>query len=115
MIELVKDVKEGEIVTEKYLTPVFVPLKVVYEAVDLMGELNQLGKATEEGQEIDEKEIIYKMLEFTVKLYKGAFTKEQLEDGLHGPDAITTLQDQIIFIAQGKQTNATKEYLAKKN
>jgi hypothetical protein len=28
MIELVKEVKEGEIVTEKYLTPVFIPFSV---------------------------------------------------------------------------------------
>ncbi|WP_286201365.1 hypothetical protein [Bacillus sp. ISL-4] len=34
MIELVKEVKEGEIVTEKYLTPVFIPFSVVYEALD---------------------------------------------------------------------------------
>jgi len=28
MIELVKDVKEGELVTEKYLTPMFLPMSV---------------------------------------------------------------------------------------
>ncbi|MGW8428824.1 hypothetical protein ACWGJQ_25825 [Peribacillus simplex] len=32
MIELVKEVKEGEIETVKYLTPVFIPFSVVYEA-----------------------------------------------------------------------------------
>ncbi|MED1603652.1 phage tail assembly chaperone G [Alkalihalophilus marmarensis] len=112
MIELVKDVKEGEIVTEKYLTPVFIPLTVTYEAVDLLAYIKELEK---NGEEVDEKEVIFKMMDFVVKLYKGAFTKEELENGLHAPDAIPTLQDQIIFIAQGQQSNATKEFLAKKN
>ena len=38
MIELVLEVKEGEIVTKKYVTPVDIPLIVVYEAIDLIAE-----------------------------------------------------------------------------
>lgn len=108
MIELVKEVKEGEIVTEKYLTPVFMPLSVVYEALDLSEELSK--------GEAKEKEMIDKLLDFVVnKVYKGQFTKEELMNGLHAPDAIQTLQEQIIFVAQGQQTDETKKYLAKKN
>ena len=40
MIELVLEVKEGELVTKKYVTPVFIPLSVVYEAIDVMADLN---------------------------------------------------------------------------
>lgn len=35
-IELVKAVKEGELDTERYLTPLFISYKLTYEAVDLM-------------------------------------------------------------------------------
>ena len=108
MIELVKEVKEGEIVTEKYLTPVFIPMSVVYEAMDLLEE--------SEKPDATEKDSLDKFMDFTVdKVYKNQFTKEELMNGLHAPDAIRTLQDQIAFIAQGQQTDATKEFLAKKN
>lgn len=108
MIELVKDVKEGEIVTEKYLTPVFLPMSVVYEALDLSDELAS-GQAKE-------REMIDKLLDFVAnKVYKGQFTKEELINGLHAPDAIQSLQEQILFIAQGQQTDETKKFLAKKN
>lgn len=107
MIELVKEVKEGEIVTENYLTPVFIPMSVVYEAIDLSEELS--------GGQSKEREMIDKLLDFVAnKVYKGQFTKDELINGLHAPDAIQTLQEQILFIAQGQQTDATKEYLAKK-
>lgn len=108
MIELVKDVKEGEIVTEKYLTPVFLPMSVVYEALDLSDELAS-GQAKE-------RDMIDKLLDFVAnKVYKGQFTKEELVNGLHAPDAIQSLQEQILFIAQGQQTDETKKFLAKKN
>ncbi|GAB3797377.1 phage tail assembly chaperone G [Virgibacillus kimchii] len=110
MIELVKEVKEGEIVTEKYITPVFVPLKTVYEAIDLMGELNNQ-KMTPEL----EKGIIDEMLDFVVKAYGDQFTKDELFNGLHAPDAISVLQDQIMFIARGYQNSDTKKYLANKS
>lgn len=109
MIELVKEVKSGEVVTEKYWTPVFIPLSVVYEAIDLGAEL-------EDGEKNSERELIDKLIDFVAnKVYKGEFTKEDLINGLHAPEAIETLQQQIMFIAQGSQSNATKEFLAKKN
>lgn len=107
MIELVKDVKEGEVVTEKYLTPVFIPLSVVYEAIDLTAEMEEGGQS--------ERELLGTLIDFVAnKIYKGQFTKEELENGLHAPDAVQVLQEQILFIAQGQQTDATKEFLAKK-
>lgn len=109
MIELVKEVKEGEIVTEKYLTPVFIPLSVVYEAMDLTAELDN------EDNKTSEKDMIDKLLDFVAnKIYKDQFTKEDLTNGLHAPDAINALQAQILFIAQGQQTDETKKFLAEK-
>jgi len=109
MIELVKEVKAGEIVTEKYLTPVFIPLKVVYEAIDLMAKIDKATIA-------NEKELIDEMLDFVAnKIYSGQFTKDELFNGLHAPNAVRVLQDQIFFVARGTQSEATKKYLAERS
>lgn len=109
MIELVKEVKEGEIVTEKYFTPVFIPLSVVYQAIDLSAEMQSNEKTSE-------SEMVDKLLDFVANdIYKGQFTKEELINGLHAPEAIDTLQQQIMFITYGQQTNETKKFLAEKN
>ncbi|MDN4525320.1 phage tail assembly chaperone G [Fictibacillus fluitans] len=107
MIELVTDVKEGEVITEKFLTPVFIPFSVVYEALDLEQELSE---------NANEKELLEKYMYFVAnKIYKGQFTKEQLYSGLHAPSAYQVLQDQILFVSQGYQTEETKKFLEKKN
>lgn len=109
MIELVKEVKEGEIITGKYLTPVFIPLSVVYQAIDLTTELEKVTNATE-------KELIDKLVDFIVNdVYKNQFSKEDLINGLHAPEAVRILQEQILFIAQGYQSDETKNYLAKRS
>ena len=109
MIELVKEVKEGEIVTEKFLTPPFIPLSVVYQAIDLNVEMSKISAEAE-------KEYVEKLADFVVNdVYKNQFTKEQLINGLHAPDAIQTLSEQVIFITRGRQTEETKKYLAKKD
>ncbi|MDX8288833.1 hypothetical protein SLL00_03470 [Metabacillus indicus] len=113
MIELVKEVKEGEILTEKYLTPVFIPFAVVYEAMDMM---EQIEKSEDKKTAGSEKELIDKLLTFVAeKIYNNQFTKEDLFNGLHAPSAINTLQEQIIFVSQGRQNNETKKYLEKKS
>ncbi|MGG3480583.1 hypothetical protein ABES21_24210 [Peribacillus frigoritolerans] len=112
MIELVKEVKEGEIVTEKYLTPIFIPFSVVYEAIDLTEEMD---KGEGNKNSLSEKEMIDKLIDFVAnRIYNKQFTKEELFNGLHAPDAIETLQRQIMFVAQGQQTDETKKFLAKK-
>lgn len=109
MIELVKEVKEGEIVTEKFFTPVFIPTSVYYQAVDLNIELRK-------GNEETERELVEKMIDFVANsLYKGQFTTEELENGLHGPELIETLSDQLLFAARGFQSEETKKCLAMKN
>ncbi|MGD7021781.1 phage tail assembly chaperone G [Rossellomorea vietnamensis] len=109
MIELVKEVKEGEIVTEKYLTPVFIPLSTVYQAIDLTNDI-------EKNTKLNEKELIEKLIDFVANnIYKGKFTKVELTNGLHAPDAVQTLYEQILFIARGQQSEETKKFLAKKN
>ncbi|PKR79184.1 hypothetical protein CEY16_05405 [Halalkalibacillus sediminis] len=109
MIELVKDVKQGELVTEKYLTPLFIPMKKVYEAVDTLEKINSSA-----GTAKSERELIDNLLIFVVDLYDQQFTKEELFNGLHGPDATRKLQEQIIFAARGIQDDDTKKYLETK-
>ncbi|MCA1029360.1 hypothetical protein LCM23_25445 [Cytobacillus kochii] len=116
MIELVTNPEEAatgaEVETKKYWTPAFVPMSVTYQAADLITQIEK----PKEGEEIGERELIEKLIEFTVNdIYKGQFTREELESGLHAPDAITTLQEQILFIAQGQQSESTKKFLEKKN
>lgn len=107
MIELITEVKEGELVTKKYLTPMFLPLSVVYEAIDLMAEMQNVNVN-------NEKEMIEKLLAFVAdKAYGGQFTKDELFQGLHAPDAMRVLQDQVLFVARGDQNDDTKKYLAK--
>lgn len=106
-IELVEEIKEGEIVTQTYVTPVFIPFSVVYEALDLLDQSDD--------ENATEKDLVNKMLDFVAtKIYAGQFTKEDLMNKLHAPDAIQALQEQVLFVAQGRQTDATKEFLAKK-
>jgi hypothetical protein len=108
MIELVVEVKEGEVVTKKYTTPVFIPLSVVYEAFDLLDATSKEGTS--------DKEAIELLIDFVAnKIYKGQFTKEELLNGLHGPGANEVLVEQLLFITQGYQNEETKKYLAKKN
>ncbi|MEK4922391.1 hypothetical protein MKX78_10765 [Cytobacillus sp. FSL R5-0569] len=110
MIELVTGVREdGEYEIKKYFTPNFIPFSIVYEAVDLNEKMVK-NKFESEKAQFDE------LLEFvTNRIYGNQFSKEDLLNGLHAPEAISTLENQITFIAQGKQSDETKKFLAKKH
>jgi len=111
MIELIKEVSEdGEILkSEKHLTPAFIPLTVVYQAMDLTADMQKANAQ-------NEKELIDRFVDFIVHdIYKDKFTKDDLINGLHAPDAMETLQDQIRFVAAGHQSDETKKFLEKKN
>ncbi|OVE34794.1 hypothetical protein CCZ20_24395 [Priestia aryabhattai] len=108
MIELVKEVTaDDEVITEKYLTPPFIPLSVVYEAMDLMEEAQK--------GETPEREMFDRMLDFVANdIYGKKFTKDELIKGLHAPDAIEAINAQVLFVSQGQQSDATKKFLEKK-
>ncbi|PAD70887.1 hypothetical protein CHH83_01430 [Bacillus sp. 7586-K] len=109
MIELVKEEKDGEIITEKYWTPAFIPLSVVYQAIDLSIEIKNASLE-------NEKQTIDRMVDFVANdIYKGKFTKDELVNGLHAPDAVEILREQVFFILRGQQSDETKKYLEKKN
>lgn len=113
MVELVANPEElvngGEPELQKYWTPPFIPLSVVREAM-------QMQKEMEDDTEANELDLVDKMIEFVAnRIYNGQFTVEDLYNRLHAPDAVKTIQDQILFITQGNQTDATKKFLEKKN
>lgn len=115
MIELVKNPEEvakgGEVEMEKYWTPPFLPLTVTYEAIDLMESVEK----EEENGNVSPRHFLELMMDFVAnKAYGGQFTKEDLQNRLHAPDAIEALQSQVLFISQGQQSDATKNFLAKK-
>jgi len=113
-IELVKEVKEGEIIKETYLTPAFLPMGVVYEAIEVWSEIekNEQKKTTKLE---DEKKLYTRVMDFVAnQVYGGQFTPEDLFNGLHAPDVNKVLFDQVLFVARGVQNDFTKKYLAKK-
>lgn len=107
-VELVKDVKAGELVTEVYLTPLFLSIDKLYEAMDVSEKVDG------EDSKMTEKERLRLMMEFTVGLYENQFTLKDLEKGLHAPDAIDILRNQIMFAANGVQSDESKKLMAKK-
>src|SRR5699024_10114436 len=117
MIELVKNPVEankgGEIETERFWTPVHMTLKGMYEALDLYEEMANIESSKAK------KSFRYAMdlmMDFIAnKAYNGQFTKDDLLERLHAPDARNTLQEQIGFIASGETSESTKNFLANKN
>lgn len=106
-INLVTEVKEGEIITKTFLTPPFLPMSIMYEGLDVAESIENDG--------LTEREKMEKMTIFVADtLYKGQFTTEELVNGLHGPEAVDTLQEQLIFATNGYQSDDTKNFLAKK-
>ena len=95
-IELITEVdKNGEVKDKKvYVTPGFIPFSKLIEA----------SKVLESVEEKSEMEGLQEMLKVVADLYNNQFTTQELLDGLHAPDAITVLQQQIEFISTGKVT-----------
>lgn len=115
-IELVTDYDEvnDEVKTQVFYTPRFIPFSVVYEAVELSERVDETGK---EGKEdFSETKFFDEMADFVAnKIYAGKFTTEQLVNGLHAPDAVKTLQEHVMFVAQGAQSSQAKKLMEKKD
>lgn len=107
-IRLVENPNAEEIKLETYLTPHFIPLDVLYEAVDIMADLE---KADTGEVELSFKEQIDKLIDVVVKIYGKQFTAKDVKERLHAPDAIDTLRKQVEFIANGQQDEETKKFI----
>ena len=116
-IQLVTGTNEkGEPTFETYLTPHFISLDVMYEAVDVMEELesieekNNKSKEPESAGKIIRKQVDI-MMGVVVNIYGGQFDVKALKEGLHAPNMREELQSQIEFIAAGQQDNETKKFV----
>lgn len=107
-IRLVENPEAEEIKLETYVTPHFIPLDVLYEATDVMAELEQ----AENGEvELSFRNQLDKLIDVVVKIYGKQFTAKDVKTRLHAPDAIETLQKQVEFIANGQQDEETKKFI----
>lgn len=112
-IELFKEMKDDEPVMESFLTSPFMPMSVILEANDMLAKHEGKELGTMKAQEM--REFLDDMADFVAKrVYNNQFTKQDIFDRLHSPDAISELQQQIAFVALGIQSNETKKFLAKK-
>lgn len=106
-IQLTKVDKDGNSTgeNETYLTPAFIPLRKMYQAIDIEAE-GEKGNVTE-------KEQFDMMIDFVVEIYDKQFKRDDVLDRLHAPDAVGELQAQIQFVAQGQMDDERKKQLAK--
>ncbi|APC48297.1 hypothetical protein BME96_09010 [Virgibacillus halodenitrificans] len=111
MLELVKNpeaiVKGEEPEIEKIWTPAFIPLRVARDAIQLYNDID-----VEDMSEFDKFD---KIADFVAnEIFAGKITKDDIFNRLHAPGGKNVLMEQIIFIAQGQQSDDTKNFLAKK-
>lgn len=112
LIELVKNPEEAikgeEVEIEKVWTPAFIPLRVARDAIQLIVDLENDTKMSESNK-------FDKLADFVAnEIFIGKFSKDDLYNRLHAPDGKAALYDQVIFVAQGQQSDDTKNFLAKK-
>ncbi|PTI48449.1 phage tail assembly chaperone G [Staphylococcus succinus] len=99
--------KNGNFQFDTYFTSNFIPYRKTYEATDIME-----GK-TEDGKELSEKDMLDRMLDFLVDIYKKQFTRDDLLDRLHSPNANDEIRAQVQFVAAGQMDEDRKKQLAK--
>ena len=116
-IQLVNGTNDkGEPTFETYLTPHFIPLDVMYEAVDVMEELETIEEKNEKSENPEPMSKIMRkqmdiMMGVVVNIYGGQFDVKALKSGLHAPNMREELQGQIEFIAAGQQDDETKKFV----
>lgn len=105
-IKLIKEIKDGEAQYNTFVTPAFISFSKLYSALDVMSSI-------ESDTEVSEKESFDMMIDMVVDIYDGQFNRDELINGLHAPDALTELQTQIEWVAQGQMDEQRKKELAK--
>lgn len=121
-IDIVTGVNDnGEVQVNTYVTPVFIPADTWYESIDTLEqiddmELNNNALPEDEKRKMSDimKEQIDLLIDMVVKIYDNAFSRDQLKKGLHAPQMMEVLLNQVQFIAQGQQDEETKKYFEKK-
>ncbi|WP_192977852.1 phage tail assembly chaperone G [Mammaliicoccus vitulinus] len=105
-IRLVKEVKSNdEVEFATYVTPVFISTDIVFEAADIVAEIES-GKSKK-----TERELYEIMYELIVRIYNNQFTVEELRKGISAPMLQDTFTEQIQFIAAGAMDDERKKQL----
>lgn len=108
-IKLIKNPEEvlkgAEPLYNTYVSPNFVPYRKMYEALEI------LEKNSGEDSDVSQVEITNIMIDFICELYGNQFTKDDVLDGIHSPNANEEIESQIQFFAQGVQTDSQKKEL----
>lgn len=113
MLELVKNpegvAKGDEPEIEKVWTPAFIPLRVARDAIEVWNEV-------ETNKQMTESEKFDRIAGFVAnEIFAGKITTDDIFNRLHAPGGLDILKQQLIFAAQGQQSDETKNYMAKKN
>ncbi|WP_096269506.1 phage tail assembly chaperone G [Paucisalibacillus globulus] len=110
MLELVKNpeaiAKGEEPEIEKVWTPAFISLRVARNAIQFINDIEL---------EVSESDKFDKLVDFVAnEIYAGKITKDDIYNRMHAPGGKEVLWDQVVFVAQGQQSDETKNFLAKK-
>ncbi len=62
---------------------------------------------------LSQRQLFDMMIDFVVSVYENQFTRDDVLDRLHAPDATEELQSQIQFVAQGQMGDERKKELKK--
>ncbi|MDO0950194.1 hypothetical protein Q1L93_00110 [Mammaliicoccus sciuri] len=95
-IELIKEVNDkGEITkTKVYLTPAFIPFSKFTKKIKEVTELENDTKR-------NEYEKLPEFFAIISDLYNNQFTVDEMLDGLHTPEAMAEVRDQLGFFSEG--------------
>lgn len=101
-IKLVDEIKDnGEVVYKTYITPSFIPMRKILDATEILSG----------NDDYNDAQLFDVMLDFIVDIYQNQFTKEDLLEKLHAPDAINEIESQISFVAEGQLSDERKKEL----
>ncbi|HDA8247315.1 hypothetical protein A4U54_09785 [Staphylococcus aureus] len=105
IIQLVEDPKANEIKLQTYLIPHFISFEIVYEAMDLIDDIE------DENSTMKPREIADRLMDMVVKIYDNQFAVKDLKERMHAPDGMNALREQVVFITQGQQTEETRNFI----
>lgn len=95
--------KGVEALYKTYVSGTAIPFRKVMDAV--------LIEKKAESDEVSEAEGILEMFQVVCDLYENQFTTDDLMDGLHAPDAMDEIREQIRFFASGEMADQRKKEL----
>lgn len=103
-IQLVKEVKkDGEVLFETFVTPHFIPFRLVYSSIDALAKADD--------PDTTESEALHELMIMVCDIYDNQFSSDDLLDKLHSPNALEELRGQVEFVAQGKMDEERKKNL----